>query len=147
VKKYRVTLSKEERAALLAMISKGKASAKKLLYARILLQADQSDDGPRWLDGYISEALHTSIRTIERVRKSLVEDGLEIALGRKKSSRSRLKKLDGEKEAHLVALACSSPPEGRNRWTLRLLADKMVELNHFDSISHEAIRKTLKKTN
>lgn len=147
MKKYRVTLSKEERATLLAMISKGKASAKKLLYARILLQADQSDDGPRWLDKCISEALHTSIQTIERVRKSLVEDGLEIALGRKKPSRSRLKKLDGEKEARLIALACSSPPEGRNCWTLRLLADKMVELNHFDSISHEAIRKVLKKTN
>jgi hypothetical protein len=147
MKNYRVTLSEEERSTLLSMISKGKASAKKLLRARILLKADQSDNGPKWTDERISDALYTSIRTIERVRKKLVEEGFEVALGHKKPSHSRLKKLDGEKEAHLIALACSSPPEGRKRWTLRLLADKMIELNHFDSISHEAIRKTLKKMN
>jgi len=146
-KKYRVTLSKEERTIFLDLISKGKASARKLTHARILLQADQSDEGPAWSDQCISEAMHVSILTIERVRKTFVEQGLETALNRKKHSRSRSKKIDGEKEAYLIALACSSPPEGRTRWTLQLLADKMVELNYLDSVTNETIRKTLKKTN
>lgn len=115
---------------------------------RILLKADQSDDGPAWPDAKISEAFDVTVQTIERVRKQLVEEGFDAVLSRHpyKQKVSR-KKIDGDVEAHLIALCCSDPPEGRVRWTLRLLADKVVELGYIDSISHEAIRQTLKKTN
>ncbi len=116
--------------------------------ARILLKADQSDDGPMWSDERISEALDVTVQTIERVRKQLVEEGFDAVLSRReyKQKISR-KKIDGDVEARLVALSCSDPPEGRARWTLRLLADKVVELGYVENISHEAIRQTLKKTN
>ncbi len=128
-KKYKVTLTEEERTSLLSLISNGKAAAKKLAHARILLQADQSLEGPAWPDYQISESLSVSYETIGRVRKAFVEEGIESALNRKKPSKHRPKKIDGEKEAHLIALACSAPPEGRKSWTMQLLADKMVELN------------------
>ena len=115
---------------------------------RILLKADQSDNGPGWSDERISEALDVTVQTIERVRKQLVEEGFNAVLSRREyTQKVSRKKIDGDVEAHLVALSCSKPPEGRARWTLRLLADSIVELGYVESISHEAIRQTLKKTN
>jgi transposase len=111
-----------------------------------LLKADQSDNGPGWSDEKISEALDVTVQTIERVRKQLVEEGFEAVLSRRKyTQKVSRKKIDGDVEAHLVALSCSEPPEGRARWTLRLLADSIVELGYVESISHEAVRQTLKK--
>jgi Homeodomain-like domain len=144
---YEVTLTNEEREYLTALISKGKAAARKLTHAHILLKADQSEDCPAWDDRHISEASNVSIATVERVRKSFVEDGTEAAVNHKKPYRTRSVRFDGEKEAHLIALACSQPPDGYKDRTLRLLADKMVELNHFESLSHETVRQALKKTN
>jgi len=115
---------------------------------RILLKADQSDNGPGWSDERISEALDVTVQTIERVRKQLVEEGFDAVLSRREyTQKVSRKKIDGDVEAHLVALSCSKPPEGRARWTLRLLADSIVELGYVESISHEAVRQTLKKTN
>ena len=119
-----------------------------LTRARILLKADEGEFGPAYADKQIQEAVEVSASTIERTRKTFVREGLEAALTPKKPSKpSRPKKFDGDTEAHLIALACSDPPEGHARWTLRLLAEKMVELQHFSSISHECIRQVLKKTN
>jgi transposase len=147
VKKYKVTLTPEERQQLHELTSAGKASAKKLAHARILLKADASPGGPAWADARIAEAAEVSVATVERVRQRFVEQGLEAALVRKKQARpSRERKLDGAAEARLVALACSSPPDGRARWTMRLLADKLVELEVVDSVSDETVRRTLKKT-
>jgi transposase len=146
-KKYIVTLNAEERSALGALISKGKAPARKLLHARILLKTDCSEGGPGWPDQAVSEALDVSLATILRVRQLLVEEGLDAALNRHKPRRTYLRKLDGKQEAQLVALSCSEPPKGHARWTLRLLADKMVELEYVDSVSHETIRQVLKKRN
>jgi len=115
---------------------------------RILLKADQSDNGPGWSDERISEALDVTVQTIERVRKQLVEEGFDAVLSRREyTQKVSRKKIDGDVEAHLVALSCSKPPEGRARWTLRLLADSIVELGYVERISHEAVRQTLKKTN
>lgn len=144
-KRYKVTLMPDERQELFDVVSKGKAAAYKLTRARILLHADQGANGPAWSDARIAEALHVSRRTVERTRQTCVEVGLEAALQRKPRSRAGNVKFDGETEAHLIALACSQPPKGRVRWTLHLLADKMVELTHFEQISHETIRQHLKK--
>ena len=144
MKKYKVTLTEEEREELRQLIGKGKGAARKLLHARILLKADSQQE---WSDQAISEALEVSISTIERVRERFVEEGLAAALERKAPRRVYQRKLDGEQEAHLVALVCSQPPEERGRWTLKLLAQKMVELDYVESIAPETIRQTLKKMN
>ena len=148
MKKYIVRLSGEERSSLQKLLTSGRGSGRMFTRVRILLKADQSDEGSAWSDEKISESFDVTVQTIERVRKQLVEEGLEAVLSRhpytQKLSR---KKIDGDVEAHLIALSCSEPPEGRSRWTLRLLADKAVELGYLESISYEAVRQTLKKTN
>lgn len=142
---YIVTLTSEERATLLELISSGKASARKLSHARILLKADNSEGNPGWNDAVISQALDVGTATIERVRKRFVEEGLKAALGRRKPRREYKRKLDGDGEAHLIALACSESPEGSARWTLRLLADRMVALEYIDELSYQTVRRVLKK--
>ncbi len=148
MKKYNVRLSKDERATIKKLMTSGRGPARMFTRARILLKADQSDEGPGWSDERISEALEVTVQTIERVRKQLVEEGFDAVLSRReyKQKVSR-KKIDGDMEARLIALSCSDPPEGRARWTLRLLAETVVELGYVENISHEAIRQTLKKTN
>jgi transposase len=143
MKKYIVKLSEEEREELQELIAKGQASARKLAHARILLKADSSESGPGWTDQRIAEALEVSVATIERVRERLVEENLAAALNRHRSGTPRLRKLDGEQEAYLIALTCSQPEEGRERWTLQLLADKLVELQLVGSISRETVRQVL----
>jgi transposase len=144
--KYKVTLTADEHHALSALVSKGKAAARKLLHARILLKADATT-GPNWSDAQITTALDVGQSTVHRVRQAFVEAGLEAALNAKRPTERQYRKLDGAQEARLVALACSAPPEGRLRWTLQLLADKCVELKVVDSIGRECVRTTLKKTN
>ena len=146
-KKYIVTLTQEERPMLQAMLSRGKAAARKLVHARILLKADAGSGGPGWTDEQIAEGLEVGRATVERVRKGFVEEGLEAALVRRKPRRHYRRKLDGDGEAHLIALACQKAPEGRSRWTLRLLADRMVQLEYVDQVSYQTVRRTLKKTN
>lgn len=147
MKRYKVTLTAEERSSLQELIATGKAAAKKLTHARILLKADAAPGGPAWTDARIAEALEVNPRTVERLRQRFVEQGLDAALARKKQDRpSRPRTLDGKAEARLIAVACSQPPQGRVRWTLRLLADKLVELAVVDTVSTETIRRTLKKT-
>jgi transposase len=147
MKKYRVTLTDEERQGLHDLISAGKAAARKLTHARILLKADAAPGGPAWTDDRIAEAFDVSTDTVGRVRQRFVEQGLEAALVRKPQARpSREPALDGAAEARLIALACSSPPDGRKAWTMKLLADKLVELEVVDSISDETVRLALKKT-
>ena len=145
-KKYVVTLTEEEREMLQEMLSRGKTAARKLTHARILLKADVAGGGSGWNDDRIAEALEVGRATIERVRKQFVEEGLEAALERRPPRREYRRKLDGDGEAHLIALACQEPPEGRCRWTLRLLADRMVALEYVDHISYQTVRRTLKKT-
>jgi transposase len=147
VKKYIVRLTPEEQAHLWQMLRRGKAAARILLHARILLKADSSPEAPAWSDEAIREALEVHETTVARVRQRFVEEGLEAALRPKSSSRQYGRKLDGKAEAHLIALVCSAPPEGRAQWTLRLLADQLVELQYVGSVSHETVRQTLKKTN
>jgi transposase len=145
-KSYVVVLSPEERDRLEKLISTGRTSSKRQIQARILLKADASEAGPAWSDEQISEALDISVSTVARVRKRSVEQGLAAVLDRGVVRRPSRRRLDGEQEARLLAVACSPPPEGRVRWTLRLLADKMVELEVVESISYETVRRTLKKT-
>ena len=145
--KYKVTLTNEERTELEVLISAGKSAARKLCRARILLKADAGPGGPAWEDGRISEALEVGRATVERVRKQFVEEGLEAALERRKPRRQYQRKLDGDGEAHLIALACSQPPDGRSRWTLRLLSDRMVALAYVEQVSYQTVRRVLKKTN
>lgn len=145
-KQYIVTMTKEERQSLEKLTKTGKATAAKINHARILLKADIQHPDGGWKDRAISEALNLSTRTIERVRQRFVEESLEKALTPRPRHLLRLRKIDGEAEAHLVATACSSEPEGSSRWTLRLLADQMVVLGYVESISHESMRQVLKKT-
>lgn len=145
-KRYKVTLTEEEQEALLKLIKQGKGAARELAHARILLKADESEKGASLRDEEISEHLQVSVSTIERVRKQFVEEGLERALSHKRPYRTRSKKLDGEVEAHLIALVCAEPPTGRERWTMQMLADKLVELEVVESISDETVRLALKKT-
>jgi transposase len=146
-KKYIVKLTDEERKEIEQMIYAGKEPARKLKHALILLKADESENGPNWKDEQISEALGVSLSTVCRVRERFVEEGIDAALSRRKGSGIRDPKVDRECEAHLVALAYSAAPKGKSRWTLRMLAEKMVELEYIDSVSHETVRKTLKKMN
>ncbi len=148
MKKYIVTLTKEEREVLGSLVSKGKHQSQKIVNALILLDCDTGEfQTSRSTNEDIARVLSISMRKIDRVKKRFVEEGFDAALNRKKTERVYEKKADGEFEAHLIALSCSDPPEGFARWSLRLLADKMVELNYIDSISHEAVRRVLKKTN
>jgi Homeodomain-like domain len=147
VKKYVVKLSAEERERLDSLIHGGKHPAQKLTKARILLKADASEAGEAWSDSQIASALNTSLATVARTRQQLVEEGFEAVLTRKHSPASaRRRVFDGAAEAKLIALACSAPPKGRARWTLRLLEDKVVELNIVDRVSDNTIGRTLKKT-
>ena len=146
-KKYIVTLTEEERQRLREMVSRGKAAARKLMHARILLKADAGPDGPGWDDEAIAAGVDAGRATVERVRKEFVEEGLEAALERRKPRRAYERKLDGDGEAHLIALACGQAPEGRSRWTLRLLADRMVALEYVEEVSKDTVRRVLKKTN
>ena len=148
VKKYHVTLTPEERAELGAMVAAGKAAARKLAHARVLLKVDEAEGGPGWDDAAAAEAVEVGAATVARVRQRFVEEGLEAALSPRPTSRVYARKLDGENEARLVTLACSAPPDGRNRWTLALLADRLVALGHVEDgrLSYETVRRCLKKT-
>src|SRR6266446_5363727 len=147
VKKYVVRLSVEEREQLQTLVRKGKSSAKRLLKARILLKADVSERGEGWSDSKIIAALETSESMVYRARKQLVEEGFEAVLSRKQRALPAVPPIfDGEKEAKLIALACSKPPKGRTRWTLRLLENKVVELGIVERASDSTIGRTLKKT-
>ena len=145
-KKYVVRLTDREREDLQRLLRKGEAHARKLLYAHVLLKADAAQGAPAWTDERIADAFGASAATVARERRRFCEDGLEVALMPRKPARPRSRVLDGRAEARLIALACSEPPEGRERWTLRLLADRMVELGRVESVSHETVRSTLKKT-
>lgn len=146
-KLFVVRLPQEEREQLVALVKGGKASALKLVRARILLKADQQERGPAWTDAEIADALEVSLKTVFNIRRKWVEQGLEAALERKQQDApSKPRKLDGKAEAKLVATCCGPPPKGRAKWTLRLLAAKLVELEAVDSISPETVRQALKKT-
>lgn len=146
--KYIVTLSKDERETLKTIVAKGSNKAQKILNALILLDCDTGEfQTSRSTNEEIARVLNISMKKIDRVKKRFVEEGFELALDKRKGNRVYERKIDGDFEAHLVTLCCSDPPEGFARWSLRLLADKAVELNYIDSISHEAVRCILKKTN
>jgi transposase len=145
-KKYIVCLDSEERQQLEALIHRGKHGAQALARARILLKADVNSDKGGWCDQRIAEALDVGTSTIERTRQCFVEQGLEAVLSRRQGSRLYKRLLDGQQEAQLIAITCGEKPEGRSRWTLRLLAERMVDLKYVESISHETVRQTLKKT-
>jgi transposase len=147
MKIYIVTLTNDERRELVGLTSKGKHRSQKILNALILLACDEGEfQKKRSTNKQIAKVLNISMKKIDRIKKRFVEDGLDITLNGRKGSRIYAKKADGDFEAHLVALSCSDPPEGFSRWSLRLLADKVVELDYVDSISHETIRRVLKKT-
>ena len=146
-KSYRVVLTPEQRRQLEHQIHCGKGAARLLDHMRVLLKADEGPAGPAWTDEAICAAVEVSQSTVSRIRRAFQERGLEAALQRRVPSRTRSRRLDGTGEAHLVALACSAPPEGEARWTLRLLADRMVELEFAATLSHETVRQVLKKTN
>jgi hypothetical protein len=146
--RYTVTLTEDERKSLLELASKGKHNSQQILNALILLNCDKSEwNVNHSTNEEISRVLNISMKKIDRVKKRFIEEGLEVALNGKESDRIYTKKVDGDAEAHLVSLSCSQPPEGFARWSLRLLADKAVELGYFEDISHETVRCTLKKRN
>ena len=144
--KYAVGLTEAERARLRTLVGHGVAAARTLTHARILLKANRGEGGPGWTDAAIAAALEVHPATVGRVRRTYVEAGLDAALARKSPDRVYERRLDGEQEARLVAVACSAPPEGRTRWTLRLLADELVRLEVVAAVSHETVRRTLKQT-
>jgi Homeodomain-like domain len=146
-KKYIVRLTPEDRQTLELLVRRGRVAAYKAKRAWILLQADASGDGPAWSDEQIAQAYDVGLRTLHRVRQTWVEEGLAAVLRRAPQTRHRARKLDGEQEAHLIALACSQPPAGRRRWTVRLLTERFVALGHCAAVCPETIRQTLKKTN
>jgi transposase len=145
-KRYAVQLTESERDHLQDLIGPGIAPARKLLHARILLKADQGPAGPAWTDEAIATAVEVSQPTVHPLRRQYVEEGLEAALKRRPPTRVYQRKLDGAQEAHLVALACSTPPPGQARWSLRLLAAKLVELEVVDDVSYQTVRRVVKKT-
>jgi transposase len=146
--RYRVTLTKEERKELDAMTHRGKAHARRFIHARALLLCDAGADGPAWNVADVATALGVTSRAIEHLKKRFVEDGIEAALDRKpRENPPREVGFDGELEARLITLACSDAPEGHRRWTVRLLADKAVELKFAESVSHMTVQRVLKKTN
>lgn len=148
MKKYLVTLAEEEREALRSLACKGKHKSQKVLNALILLGCDRGEfQKKRSTNEEMARVLNLSMKKIDRVKKRFVEEGLDVALHGRKGSRIYAKKADGDFEAHLVAVSCTEPPEGFARWSLRLLADKVVELDYIDSVSHETVRRILKKTN
>lgn len=144
--KYAVMLTEEQRAQLRTLIGQGTAPARKLTHTRLLVKADQSEGGPAWADAAIAGAVEVHPATVGRVRRAYVEQGLDAALERKAPDRVYPRRLDGEAEAHLIALACSTPPVGRARWTLRLLADELVRLEVVDTVSYETVRRTFEQT-
>jgi transposase len=145
-KRYRITLEAEEREQLGQLLAKGKADVRRIKHAQILLAADESIGGPALKDDSIAASVNVGRATVERVRRRFMEEGLDLALSPYRTGkRVYATKLDGEQEAHLIAIACSSPPQGRCRWTLSLLAGQMVELKHVGSLSRETVRQTLKK--
>ena len=144
--KYAVTLTEDERADLRTLIGQGTAPARKLIHARVLLKADQGEGGPAWSDAAIAGAVEVHPATVGRVRRTFVDQGLDAALERKSPDRVYARRLDGEAEARLVALACGEPPPGRERWTLRLLADELVRLEVVDTVSYETVRRTFEQT-
>ena len=146
MKKYIVELTSEERKQLQQLVKKGKVPGYKIRHAQMLLKADQGNKGPGWPDVQVAEVFAAHVTTVERLRKRFVEQGLEAALERNKRN-NYARKLDGDAEAHLIAIACSTPPAGRSEWSLRLLADRLVELSVVDSISYMTVSRTLKKTN
>ncbi len=145
--RYKVTLTKEEREYLGSITKKGKHPSQKVRKALILLNCDERKHDEKSTNEVISKVLHVGMRTIDRVKKRFVEEGLEAVLGGKPSGRVYQRKIDGDAEAHLIALSCSDPPEGFCRWSLRLLASQMIELEYVDDVSHETVRQVLKKTN
>src|SRR5919202_6340862 len=144
--KYVVLLTETEREQLQALLAAGTAPARKLTHARILLKADRGPQGPGWVDERIAESVEVSQPTISRVRKQFMEAGVEAALNRRAPRREYRRKLDGAQEARLVALTCTEPPAGQARWSLRLLADRLVELEVVETVSHQTVRRVLKKT-
>jgi Homeodomain-like domain len=144
--KYRVTLTKLEHEQLINLVSKGNHSSQQYRIAYVLLNCDEGKYGDKLTGNEISRVLKISMRMIDRIKQRFIEEGFEACLERKPITNTKLPKVDGDTEAHLIALSCSKAPDGFARWSLRLLAEKMVELKHVDSISHETIRKTLKKT-
>lgn len=147
MKKYKVTLKLKEREELLAITKGGKHTSKKVIHALILLNCDEGKHSDKVKNEDIAKVLRVGQRTIDRVKKKFVEEGFEAALMNRPTTRIYEKKADGDVEAHLVALSCSEPPTGFSRWSLRLLADKMVELEYVEDISYETVRRVLKKTN
>ena len=145
-KKYVVRLTEEERARLHTLVGSGSAPARRLTHARILLKANQGEAGPGWTDPVIATALEVGRATVARVRQRYATEGLEAALAHKAPEREYQRTLDGAQEAQLIALACSAPPEGRTRWSLRLLAERLVALEVVEAVSHETVRQVLKQT-
>lgn len=144
--KHSITLSAEQRQELEHFVTRGTAAARAIGHAHVLLQADDSSQGPRWSDRQIEAAFAVSYRTILRIRKTFVAAGLQAALHRKKQpERAHKRKLDGQQEARVIAVLCQEKPEGQEQWTMRLLASRVVELEIVESISHETLRQTLKK--
>src|SRR5690348_3903019 len=145
--KYEVVLSEDQRFALQHLLSRGTAPVRQQAHARILLKIDRNAPGPRWTDEQVAEAFEMSRSTVIRIRERFVNHGLDDALTHRPPTQTRACALDGEQEAHLIALACSPSPQGQARWTLRLLANRMVELGYVEQVSYETVRRTLKKTN
>ena len=145
MKQYIVELTSKERSRLQQIISKGNTTGYRIKYAQILLKADQSNAGPGWSDSKTAEAFECNVSTVYRLRKRLVEKGFEAVLQHGNKGKRKQRKLDGKAEAHLIALACSQPPKGRQRWTVRLLADELVSLGIVDSCGKTTVHETLKK--